>query len=205
MTLTRQLGCLFALLVGVAAPAAAQQQSYDPSYEADRRYDDRYDERDQGRYEGGRRLVRCESRDGRTQYCAVDTRGGVRLMRQLSDRRCVRGQNWGVSERGLWVSKGCRGEFEIGYDYRYGRRFRCESTDNRTKYCSTDTRYGVRLVRQLSRNACVEGRSWGVTRNSVWVSRGCRAEFVNNDSYYRDQDYRDGEYRDGEDRDGYRN
>lgn len=194
MTPIRQLGCLFSLLLAVAAPATAQ--TYEPYYEGERRYDDRYDERYRGVQQGGRRLVRCESNDGRTRYCGVDTRGGVRLVRQLSDRRCVRGQNWGVSERGLWVTNGCRGEFEIGYDYRYGRRFRCESNDNRTRYCSTDTRYGVRLVRQLSRNACVEGRSWGVTRNSVWVSRGCRAEFVNNDSYYRDQDYRDREYRD---------
>ena len=195
MTPIRQLACLFALLLGVVAPAAAQAQSYDPYYEGDRRSDDRYEDRYDDRYDGGRRLVRCESQDRRTRYCGVDTRGGVRLMRRLSEHRCVRGQDWGVNERGIWVSHGCRAEFEVGYDYRYGRRFRCESNDNRTKHCSTDTRYGVRLVRQLSRNACVEGRSWGVGRNSVWVSRGCRGEFVNNDSYYRDQDYRDGEYR----------
>lgn len=198
MSTTRKLACLFAICLGLAS-VGAQAQSYDPYDGGDDR-DDRYDERD-SRYDeryddryargGGRHLIRCESRERRTQRCNVDTRGGVRLLRQLSDRRCVRGSTWGANERGIWVTDGCRGEFEIGYDYRYGRLFRCESVDSRTKNCNADTRYGIRLVRQLSRNACIEGRSWGVTRNGVWVSRGCRAEFSNGDSYSRDRDYRD--------------
>ena len=165
-----------------------------------RNRDDRYSERD-GRSDdhyddsyargGGRHLVRCESHDRHTNYCKVDSRGGVRLTRQLSDRRCVRGSTWGVNERGIWVTDGCRAEFEVGYDYRYGRLFRCESEDSKTRYCNADTRYGVRLVRQLSKNACIEGRSWGVTRNGVWVSQGCRGEFSNGDSHSRDHDYRD--------------
>ena len=35
---------------------------------------------------------------------------------------------------------------------------------------------GVQLVRQLSRAACIQGRSWGYGRNGIWVSDGCRAE-----------------------------
>jgi putative membrane protein len=106
----------------------------------------------------------------------------VRLVRQLSDRDCVRGRNWGTNERGLWVTDGCRAEFEVGAGYGngngYARSFRCESNDNRTRYCNVDTRYGVELVRQISRSSCIEGRSWGVSREGVWVSRGCRAEFA---------------------------
>ena len=32
-------------------------------------------------------------------------------------------------------------------------------------------------LRQLSRAACIQGRTWGYGRNGIWVSDGCRAEF----------------------------
>jgi len=35
----------------------------------------------------------------------------------------------------------------------------------------------LRLVRQLSQNPCVEGRTWGRHGNRVWVDQGCRADF----------------------------
>jgi hypothetical protein len=190
----RKSACLLGLVFACAAFAtAAHAQNYDPYYgRDDYRYDarngDAYREADE-RY--GARL-RCESRDRRTEYCGVDTRGGVRLVRQLSDRRCVRGSTWGADGRGIWVTDGCRAEFELGADSRTAGLFRCESKDNRTRYCDADTRHGVQLVRQLSRDACIEGRSWGMTGNSVWVSRGCRAEFARGDGSYRGDrvDYR---------------
>lgn len=40
------------------------------------------------------------------------------------------------------------------------------------------TRGGVVLVRQLSRGACIEGRTWGWDRRGVWVTEGCRGEFA---------------------------
>ncbi len=58
--------------------------------------------------------VRCESREGRTQRCAVDTRGGVRLERQLSSAGCWQGDTWGYDRRGIWVSNGCRADFRVG-------------------------------------------------------------------------------------------
>lgn len=58
------------------------------------------------------------------------------------------------------------------------QRIRCESIDGRQNYCSADTRGGVRLARQLSRSDCYEGRTWGYDRRGVWVSEGCRAEFI---------------------------
>jgi hypothetical protein len=54
---------------------------------------------------------------------------------------------------------------------------RCESDDDRRRVCNVDTRGGVQLVRQLSRSPCIEGRTWGQSRDGVWVDRGCRAEF----------------------------
>lgn len=68
-----------------------------------------------------RRDVRCESYDGRQRFCNVETSGGVRLVRQLSDARCTRGRTWDVQRGGIWVSRGCRAIFEVGSSYGYGR------------------------------------------------------------------------------------
>jgi len=53
---------------------------------------------------------------------------------------------------------------------------RCESHANKTEQCAIDGR--ARLVRQLSVTKCVEDRNWGQARGAVWVTDGCRAEFV---------------------------
>ncbi len=127
------------------------------------------------RASSGSRIL-CESVDRKRTRCDVRTRGGVRLVDQLSETRCREGRNWGYDGRGIWVDDGCRGVFEVG-----GRdersRFVCESVDRKYRHCRADTRGGVRLVRQLSESRCREGRSWGVDRNGVWVDDGCRAEF----------------------------
>lgn len=55
---------------------------------------------------------------------------------------------------------------------------RCESQSERTRRCNANTRGGVTLTRQLSRTQCVQGRNWGWDNTGIWVSQGCRAEFV---------------------------
>lgn len=141
-----------------------------------------------GGYGGGHGdLIRCESRDFNQVYCHADTRGGVRLVNQLSSTACVRGQTWGADRRGLWVRGGCRGDFEIGGGYggglpveppsRGGGFVVCESRDNRYRHCPTVIRRDVRLIRQLSDTPCLHNRSWGYDRHGVWVDRGCRGEF----------------------------
>ena len=57
------------------------------------------------------RVFRCESHDGRPRECAVNTRAGVQLVRQLSDSPCIQGRSWGYGRNGIWVSNGCRAEF----------------------------------------------------------------------------------------------
>lgn len=59
-------------------------------------------------------VVTCESHGGRRQTCSVDTRGGVRLVRRLSDNPCVQGRSWGTTSRGVWVDDGCRAQFAAG-------------------------------------------------------------------------------------------
>ena len=61
--------------------------------------------------------LRCESTDGRQQYCRADTRNGVRLIDRLSRAPCVEGQTWGYDRRGVWVDRGCRAVFEVRNDY----------------------------------------------------------------------------------------
>ena len=137
--------------------------------------------------------VRCSSNDERTQRCNVDTRGGVRLVRQESRSPCIQGRTWGHDRRGIWVSQGCRATFEVGgggygrggYDDRgrdyYGggeQIIRCESRDDRQRFCPV--RGGVRdaqIVRRLSDTNCRFNYNWGFRRDGLWVDRGCRAEF----------------------------
>jgi hypothetical protein len=87
----------------------------------------------------------------------------------------------------------------------YGGRIRCESRDNRTTWCGVDTRYGVRLVDQTSRNSCIRGRTWGTDQRGLWVARGCRGIFEvgastaynrGYDSRYNGNGYYDNRYND---------
>ncbi len=127
---------------------------------------------------GGSDVVRCESRNNRWTHCPVSARGGVRLLRQLSASPCIEGQTWGQDRRGVWVAGGCRAEFRVRRGWQEPARLvRCESGDNRSRFCPVDIRGGVRLVRQFSRSPCIEGRSWGVQRGGIWVDHGCRGEF----------------------------
>lgn len=159
-----------------------------------------------GGYAGNAQRIRCESNDGRSRTCPINGRGDVRLVRQLSKAQCAEGYSWGQDRNAIWVSRGCRAEFEVygrgngwngggwnnggynnggynnggyngGYGNGYGRTFRCESEKGRTRTCGVDGRGGVQLVRQLSNAACIEGRTWGRDSRGVWVTDGCRAEF----------------------------
>jgi hypothetical protein len=132
------------------------------------------------------RVVTVESSGMQREYRYVDTRGGVRLRRQLSREACVEGVGWGFDRERIWVDKGCRAEFEVGGtpSTASGSLFggpstvKVESKGMARVYKRTSTRGGVRLVKQLSREACVEGVSWGFDRDGIWVDKGCRAEFA---------------------------
>jgi hypothetical protein len=170
----------------------AQAQWYDDGF--DDRHDSGYDRHGHDDYGYGYNsgTFRCESRDRRTTRCP--TRGDrVQLIRQYSDMPCVRGRSWGQDRYGVWVTNGCRALFRFddrgnwgwndGWNNggHYGGDFvRCESRDNRSRTCpmSVGRRGDIRLVRQLSSTPCIEGRNWGRSRSGVWVSGGCRAEFV---------------------------
>lgn len=70
------------------------------------------------------------------------------------------------------------GDYSSSSGSGYGNTVRCESNDNRTRYCNADTRAGVRLSRRLSDAQCIQGSSWGFDRRGIWVAHGCRGEFI---------------------------
>ena len=132
------------------------------------------------------RAVVCESQNNGRSRCPVDTSYGVQLARQISKNECVRGNDWGFDENGIWVDNGCRAEFVLGGEDRYlpmptttaRARVTCESQNEAMNRCPADTFYGVSLARQISNSMCVRGQTWGYDANSIWVTKGCRAEFV---------------------------
>jgi hypothetical protein len=53
----------------------------------------------------------------------------------------------------------------------------CSSDDEHYHTCNIGPNHGVRMVRQRSGSPCIEGRTYGVRGNQIWVDRGCRADF----------------------------
>jgi len=123
--------------------------------------------------------IYCASEDMGRNWCPVDSRFGARIVRQRSEAPCVQGQTWGYGRRGIWVDRGCRGDFLVAgdWDARSGTLFYCASDDMRRHGCDIDTRDGVFIVRQRSEADCIYGRTWGYDRDGIWVDRGCRADF----------------------------
>ena len=120
--------------------------------------------------------VLCESENNRYRECRTNFRGNAVLVENISRTRCVEGQNWGSRDGMVWVNAGCKGRFAQGASV--GGTVRCESSNNRRQECRTGFRDNAVLSRQLSSTRCIEGQNWGQGRGSVWVDRGCRAEFT---------------------------
>ena len=131
------------------------------------------------------REIICTSANRQYRECQSPFRGPARVSQQISDARCIEGQSWGSRPGLIWVDGGCRARFvesspnwpTWGNAGPNQRQVMCESKDERYQQCNTGFRGTARLSRQLSQNACQEGRSWGQSSGMVWVSRGCRASF----------------------------
>ncbi|TCV93919.1 DUF3011 family protein [Luteibacter rhizovicinus] len=74
----------FVVGAGVGVPVTAHAQGYGP--------------------------IHCDSNGGRFTRCDVPWRD-AELVRQDSNAPCERGRSWGMDRQGLWVDKGCRGQF----------------------------------------------------------------------------------------------
>ena len=75
----------------------------------------------------------------------------------------------------------------------------CESRSGDRQICRVDTGGSVAVRRQLSSTNCVEGRNWGYSRSAIWVSNGCRAQFLVNANGYNNNGYNNnnGRYNNG--------
>lgn len=130
--------------------------------------------------------VRLESTNDRRVSRQLDRQiSKVRLIDRLSDSRCTAGTDWGYSGRTLWVDNGCRGVFEVRYrtdtgpGIGDGKRYVTLGTASSTRTRAWVGRNAkVVLSRKLSTKPCVRGSSWGYDGAYVWVSRGCRAQFL---------------------------
>lgn len=125
--------------------------------------------------------MRCESVDGRTETCRTPWSGHSQLVRELSRTPCVQGRTWESQLGQVQVSDGCRADFAqktVTTPPVRPVRVVCSSTSANPTVCNTPWQGRSRLDRQLSTAACVEGRTWGWKPGKVWVSKGCRGEFV---------------------------
>lgn len=149
-----------------------------------------------GQYSNNAKTIRCTARNrgnDRT-YCAADTSRGVQLVNEVSSNACTQDSTWGYDSNGIWVSRGCSADFQLGESGHWGRRhdrgqygtgevsgqtIRCDSNGNSSyrQYCPVDARGGVRMAREYSNNVCRQGSNWGYDNGGVWVSNGCSADF----------------------------
>ena len=133
--------------------------------------------------------------------------GSAVITQQISQSPCIEGQSWGNRSGAVWVSRGCRARFGIvdtGTAGNIGgaqRMVVCQSNRGAYRECATGFRGRVQLANRLNNSqACVEGTSWGQREGSVWVSRGCRAQFASvgrrgqRDDYSANQWRRDANY-----------
>ena len=58
-------------------------------------------------------LFVCESRNYGYNFCPTGRVSRAQLVRQLSQAQCIEGSTWGVQRDGIWVDRGCEGEFEV--------------------------------------------------------------------------------------------
>lgn len=129
--------------------------------------------------------VVCESQNNARTRCPADTLYGVAVFRRLGKSDCILDESWGFDQEGIWVDAGCHAQFALG-GYRLPQdvappntsQLTCESLDGGHKPCPIDTSHGVGLLRQISGADCILNRTWGYDRNGIWVTNGCRAEFV---------------------------
>lgn len=142
---------------------------------------------------GGRPIageVICESHRKRYTECRAPFRGRAELVRQFSDRGCKEGVDWGQNPGMIWVKDGCRGAFaEVrggrpggghggGWDNDRDYTVTCTSDNGKYRTCAWTARSHPVLIEQISRGACIEGRTWGYDRrDGLWVDGGCRGRF----------------------------
>ena len=149
-------------------------------------------------------VIHCASEGFRYKICPVNEYvNSVEMIRQTSRGRCVQGVDWGYTRNSIWVDNGCSADFAVNaYDpgdrrenprdprfppgapghYRDRvEQIRCSARGFRIKVCVPETAgriVALQLIEQRSLIRCVFGRNYGATYNYIWVTRGCRGDFL---------------------------
>ncbi|HEX2218213.1 MAG TPA: DUF3011 domain-containing protein [Gemmatimonadales bacterium] len=152
------------------------------------------------------RTVTCGSTTSAQARCNVGEEAtSVRLARDLSGTRCREGYSWGRTGTVIWTNRGCRAEFAVTYRQSTSpepspatparpptttparpptmtpsgtRVIICGDTRGSAMSCNTfGTVATVRLQRDRSSGRCDPSSSWGLSGQSVWVTRGCYGDF----------------------------
>ena len=66
--------------------------------------------------------IHCSSRGLGYRYCRVETGGRAELIHQNSLFDCRENRSWGHDDHGVWVDRGCSGEFRVGSTGRLAER-----------------------------------------------------------------------------------
>jgi hypothetical protein len=131
----------------------------------------------------GNDFLRCESRNYGHNFC---TSGGRVLSASVAHQRsaapCIQGRTWGWQSNGIWVSQGCEADFRIrseavSFPPPAAGLTVCESREYRYNFCAVGRVRGAQLVQQRSQAPCIQGRTWGWTRDGIWVDQGCEGAF----------------------------
>jgi hypothetical protein len=108
----------------VSPLSLAQYQDQNDQYN-NRDHNDQRDERDRHGWRPGADWnqairLRCASQGYQYNMCQVDTGRGsaVRIERQISKTRCVKGRTWGFNRAGIWVDGGCEAIFRVDRRWR---------------------------------------------------------------------------------------
>lgn len=136
-----------------------------------------------GNNTGNGQSFRCESDGNRYRECRKPQAGGqIELIRQLSAHRCTEGYSWGEKRDSVWVSNGCRGEFQfrrggLGNNWNNGYTVTCSGYNGSLRTCAWDRNRGQpRLLERLN-GRCADGIDWGYDGRVLWVKNGCSARF----------------------------
>jgi hypothetical protein len=120
----------------------------------------RWNERGNERGFANPNVLYWQAADGTQGTCQVDRTGRVYE---------VRVDRWG-SPGGIIVWPGT----DPGGS---SRLLKCESEKGRRHECAIPRGARVRIYDRVSDAPCVQYRSWGTTRDQIWVDDGCRAIF----------------------------
>jgi hypothetical protein len=129
-------------------------------------------------YDG--RTVQCDwIQGGPRRFCAFDTSGGVLLEASTGSAACLFGETWGYADGGLWVDRGCSGQFRADSLRTTGGfgappvALACASAEGDVQFCAAGGTLSALILTDASGGRCREARSWDDTAHGIWVANGC--------------------------------